>query len=135
MARAGDGQLALVELKAVDGAYPLLGELTLEPNVPIAELLAERDGAFGAAADPTLLARLDLKLGDRVTVGSATFQIRSVVDAEPDKLAGGVGFGPRFLISEAGLRATGLLQPGSLVRWIYRVKLPDKPPTIAPPPR
>ena len=48
-----------------------------------------------------------------------------MVEAEPDKLAGGVGFGPRFLISEAGLRATGLLQPGSLVRWIYRVKLPD----------
>jgi putative ABC transport system permease protein len=48
-----------------------------------------------------------------------------VVGAEPDKLAGGVGFGPRFLASEAGLRATGLLQPGSLVRWIYRVKLPD----------
>ncbi len=23
------------------------------------------------------------------------------------------------------MRATGLLQPGSLVRWIYRVKLPD----------
>src|SRR3954451_8012289 len=72
-----------------------------------------------------MLARLDLKVGDRVSVGSATFQIRSVVDAEPDKLAGGVGFGPRFLVSEAGLRATGLLQPGSLVRWIYRVKLPD----------
>ena len=72
-----------------------------------------------------MLARLDLKLGDRITVGNATFQIRSVVDAEPDKLAGGVGLGPRFLVSEAGLRATGLLQPGSLVRWIYRVKLPD----------
>src|SRR5690606_39449375 len=42
-----------------------------------------------------------------------------------DKLAGGVGLGPRFLISEASLRATDLLQPGSLVRWIYRVKLPD----------
>ena len=58
-------------------------------------------------------------------IGSATFQIRSVVGAEPDKLAGGVGLGPRFLVSEAGLRATELLQPGSLVRWIYRVKLPD----------
>ena len=87
--------------------------------------MAERDGAFGAAADATLLARLDLKIGDRVSVGNATFQIRSVVGAEPDKLAGGVGFGPRFLVSEAGLRATELLQPGSLVRWIYRVKLPD----------
>jgi len=103
----------------------MLGELTLDPKMPVADLLAERDGAFGAAADSTLLARLDLGIGDRVTIGSATFQIRSVVSAEPDKLAGGVGFGPRFLVSEAGLRATELLQPGSLVRWIYRVKLPD----------
>ncbi len=125
MVRAADGQLALVELKAVDGAYPMLGQLTLDPKMPVTDLLAEHDGGFGAAADSTLLARLDLKIGDRVSIGGATFQIRSVVDAEPDKLAGGVGFGPRFLISEAGLRATGLLQPGSLVRWIYRVELPD----------
>jgi putative ABC transport system permease protein len=125
MARAGDGRLALVELKAVDGAYPMLGELTLQPKIPVADLLAEREGAFGAAVDSTLLARLDLKLGDRISIGGASFQIRSVVDAEPDKLAGGVGLGPRFLVSEAALRATGLLQPGSLVRWIYRVKLPD----------
>jgi putative ABC transport system permease protein len=125
MARAADGRIALVELKAVDAAYPMLGELTLDPKMPVADLLTERDGAFGAAADQTLLARLDLKIGDRVTIGSATFQIRSVVGAEPDKLAGGLGFGPRFLVSEAALRATGLLQPGSLVRWIYRVRLPD----------
>jgi putative ABC transport system permease protein len=125
MARASDGRLALVELKAVDGVYPTLGELTLEPNMPVGDVLAERDGAFGAAVDSTLLARLDLKIGDRINIGSATFQIRSVVGAEPDKLAGGVGLGPRFLVSETGLRATELLQPGSLVRWIYRVKLPD----------
>jgi putative ABC transport system permease protein len=125
MARTGDGRLALVELKAVDGIYPMLGELTLDPKMPVADLLAEHDGAFGAAVDSTLLARLDLKIGDRISIGSAAFQIRSVVDAEPDKLAGGLGLGPRFLVSEQGLRATELLQPGSLVRWIYRVKLPD----------
>ena len=72
MARAADGQLALVEIKAVDDTYPMLGELTLNPKLPVTDLLAERDGAFGAAADPTLLARLDLKIGDRVTVGNAT---------------------------------------------------------------
>jgi putative ABC transport system permease protein len=125
MARAGDGQLALVELKAVDDTYPMLGQLALDPNLPMTDLLAERDGAFGAAVDQTLLARLGLKVGDRVSIGTATFQMRSIVNAEPDKLAGGLGFGPRFLVSEAALRATGLLQPGSLVRWIYRVKLPD----------
>ena len=125
MARAADGQLALVEMKAVDDTYPMLGQLTLKPQLPMSDVLAERDGAFGAAADPTLLARLSLKTGDRVTIGAATFQIRSTVEAEPDKLAGGIGFGPRLLISDAGLRATGLIQPGSLVRWLYRVKLPE----------
>jgi len=135
MARSGDGRLALVELKAVDGAYPMLGALTLDPEMPVADLLSEhrtgsrqndtQGAAFGAAADAALLARLDLKIGDRVTIGNASFEIRSVVGAEPDKLAGGVGFGPRFLVSETGLRATGRLQPGSLVHWTYRVKVPD----------
>src|SRR5690242_8312506 len=125
MARASDGRLALVEMKAVDGSYPSLGELTLSPKLPLKDIFEARDGVFGAAADPTLLARLDLKIGDMVNVGEATFQIRSAVEAEPDKLGVGVGFGPRFLISEAALRATGLLQPGSLVRWNYRLKLPQ----------
>src|ERR1700738_4393594 len=73
MARGGDGRLALVELKAGDGAYPMLGELTLDSASPMAERLAERRDpsgtAFGAAADSALLARLDLKLGDRVSIG------------------------------------------------------------------
>src|SRR6202012_5550347 len=121
---ASDGRLALVEMKAVDGSYPSLGELTLDPKLPLSETLEQSDGLFGPPADPTLLARLDLKIGDKVSVGEATFQIRSAVEADPDKLGVGVGFGPRFLISEAALRATGLLQPGSLVRWNYRLKLP-----------
>jgi len=126
MARSSDGRFALVEMKAVDDNYPMLGQLALTPEMPLGDLLGERDGAFGAAADATLLARLNLEIGDKVGIGDATFQIRSVVDAEPDKLAGGIGLGPRFLVGEPALRATGLLQPGSLVRWIYRVKLPDQ---------
>jgi putative ABC transport system permease protein len=125
MARAADGRLALVEMKAVDNAYPSIGELTLDPPLPLNDVLSVRDGTFGAAADPTLLARLDLKIGDTVTIGDARFQIRSAVESEPDKLGIGIGFGPRFLTSQDALRATGLIQPGSLVRWNYRVKLPD----------
>src|ERR1700754_175215 len=40
MARTGDGQFALVELKAVDGNYPMLGEPALDPKMPMADLLA-----------------------------------------------------------------------------------------------
>src|SRR3954447_20548007 len=124
MAIAGDKGSGLVELKAVDAAYPTVGDLVTEPAAPAGDLLAERDGAVGAIADPALLIRLDLKAGDRVSVGAATFAIRASLVSEPDKIASGVGFGPRFLISQAGLRATGLLQPGSLVRWTYRLERP-----------
>jgi len=122
--RADAGRTALVEIKAVDAAYPLYGAVTLDPPQPLADALAQRDGVFGAAADATLLTRLDLKPGSRVTVGSAQIEIRATLVSEPDKLAGGIGFGPRLLISEAALRATGLLQPGSVVRWHYRLRLP-----------
>lgn len=125
MTQASDGRSALVEIKAVDRAYPLYGALSLEPALDLPALLAERDGAFGAAAAPALLARLNLKTGDRLSVGAANLQIRAVLRSEPDKLAGGIDFGPRLLMSEEALRATGLLQPGSLVRWRYRLALPE----------
>ena len=115
---------ALVELKAVDGSYPSVGELATEPAGVPADLLAERDGAFGGVADPVLLVRLDLKPGDRVTVGSARIELRARLVSEPDKIANGVGFGPRLLVSQEALRASGLIQPGSLVRWTYRLLLP-----------
>jgi len=125
MARTDDGRSALVELKGVDAAYPLFGSVALAPALALPAALARTGGVFGAAADPALLARLDLKPGARVTIGAATIELRAVLQSEPDKLAGGLGFGPRLLVSEEALRATGLLQPGSLVRWHYRVALPD----------
>src|SRR5262245_40853496 len=123
MARTGDGRAALVEVKAVDAAYPLYGKAALDPAADLATVLAPRDGVYGVVADEALFARLDLKLGARLTVGTAPMEVRAVLASEPDKLAGGIGFGPRLMMSEAALRATGLLQPGSLVRWHYRVKL------------
>jgi putative ABC transport system permease protein len=126
MARTGDGRSTLVEIKAVDANYPLFGAVTDDPALPVPELFAQKDGAFGAAADPALLIRLDLKTGDRITLGNATIELRSALTGEPDKLAGGIGLGPRVLMSEAALRATGLLQPGSLVRWQYRLRLPSE---------
>ena len=124
MARTQDGHTALVEMKAVDAAYPLYGRVVFEPAMPLARALSTDNEIYGAAADPALLARLDLKPGDRIQIGSASFAIRTALTTEPDKLAGGIGFGPRLLVSEAGLRATGLIQPGSLVRWHYRLRLP-----------
>jgi len=124
MVRTNDGRSTLVEVKAVDDRYPLFGALATDPAMPLPALFAEDIGTFGAAVDPALLARLDLKTGDRITIGSATIALRAALTGEPDKLAAGIGLGPRVLISAAALRATGLIQPGSLVRWQYRLRLP-----------
>jgi putative ABC transport system permease protein len=125
MARTTSDESALVEIKAVDAAYPLIGSVELDGAANLSDALAERGGVYGAAADPALLARLNLERGARISVGGAILELRATLTREPDKLAGGIGFGPRLLLSEDALRATGLIQPGSLVRWHYRVRLPN----------
>ena len=131
MARRQSGEMmgeaaadaALVEIKAVDGLYPLAGRVDLEPSQSLSDALAGRDGVFGVAVDPALPPRLGLSIGDIISIGDAHYQLRALLTREPDMLAGGVSFGPRVLMSEAGLRASHLLQPGALVHWVYRVAL------------
>ena len=127
MARRADGNATLVDLKAVDAAYPLTGTVVLDPPMPLAQALAAApDGAFGLVADATLAARLDVHVGDVLRIGDGRFVLRATLQSEPDKLAGGIAFGPRVLTSLDGLRAAGLSGDGSLVRWTTRVDLDAK---------
>ena len=124
MARRHDGaDQALVELKAVDDVYPLYGAMDLQSGVSLGDALAFHEGHWGAVADMSLLARLGLEQGDTLTIGRATVRINDVIAREPDKLTSGMEFGPRLMISQAAIPETGLIQPGSLVRWHYRLRL------------
>lgn len=124
MARTADGSdQSLVELRAVDGVYPLYGEFVSDPPMPLGEALAEENGVHGATAAQILLDRLGLAIGDEVMVGAARFEIRAVIATEPDALSEGFGFAPRLLISREALDAAGLIRPGSLVEYSYRVRL------------
>jgi putative ABC transport system permease protein len=125
MARLADGSdQSLVEVKAVDKAYPLYGSLETAPALDHASLFDEETGVYGAAVAQIFLDRLNLKIGDRVLLGSATFELRSVIVNEPDLLSDGFGFAPRFMVSLDGLEAAGLVQPGSLVDHTYKIALP-----------
>jgi putative ABC transport system permease protein len=127
--KRGAEQATLVEIKAVDAAYPLVGAARIEPELapgqnPAADL-GEKDGAFGLIADPTVATRLGVKLGDSLAIGAANFIIVGWLEKEPDSF-GGVGFGPRVMMSEAGLAASGLILPGSLARTSLRLLLPPE---------
>jgi putative ABC transport system permease protein len=122
MARREDGEAALIEIKAVDPAtYPAFGRVELEPAQSLEDALREKDGAAGLVCDATLMARLDVKVGDALAIGDKRFELRAALKAEPDKLAGGFGYGPRVMISAAALRSTGLTEAGSIIRHLARI--------------
>lgn len=126
MARLPDGSnQALVELKAVDGAYPLYGTFESEPSAPLGEVLMENNGVYSALAAPLLLERLGIKTGDEILLGTARIRIAGTIVREPDALSDGFGFAPRLLISKPALDASGLVQTGSLVEHTYKVKVAD----------
>ncbi|NKJ93385.1 FtsX-like permease family protein [Rhizobium leguminosarum bv. viciae] len=127
MARKPDGSdQALVEVKAVDDAYPLYGKFVAEPDYPLAALLSGQGGTYGAVAAPLLLDRLGLAVGDELLLGNVKLSITGTVKTEPDALSEGFGFAPRLLVSRQALLASGLIQTGSLVEHAYKIRLEDK---------
>ncbi|WP_339834657.1 FtsX-like permease family protein [uncultured Parvibaculum sp.] len=126
-AGAHDGAVraqTLVELKAVDNLYPLYGAMALQPDIALAEALALRDGRWGLVVEPNLMTRLGVAVGDLVRIGEAELELRAVIEREPDRVSDGFALGPRAMIAMEALEATALVQPGSLVSYHYRVRLP-----------
>ncbi|MBQ0818382.1 MAG: FtsX-like permease family protein [Methyloceanibacter sp.] len=121
MARAEGGKSALVEVKAVDDPYPLYGEVSILAPDGAGALWREPDVVL---AERVLLDRLGLKIGDPLKIGETTVTIGGVLGEQPDRLADRLSYGPKLLMSRATLTKTGLVQPGSLIRWVYRVKMP-----------
>jgi putative ABC transport system permease protein len=120
MARRLDlSEQTLVEIKGVDGSYPLVGIVKLSDDIELQQAI----GKEGVAVDPILLERLGLKIGDRLSIGRSEVVIGATVEAEPDKLTDRLTYGPRVLLSIETLERTGLIDPGSLVTWRAALKL------------
>ncbi|MGI9411269.1 MAG: ABC transporter permease, partial [Hyphomicrobiaceae bacterium] len=123
MARTGDGEeQALVEIKAVDTSYPMLGNVRLAGDDEFASSVHQKSGAVVAQS---LLDRLELKPGDQIKLGSSLVPITGVLEYEPDKISARLAFGPRVMVSHETLAATGLVQPGTLISWRYAILSPD----------
>ncbi len=107
-----------IELKGVDGRYPLLGALTLADGRTVGAPPSTEIWAGEA-----LMQRLDARIGGRLRLGTAEFTIGGVIAEEPDRLGEGFTLGPVALASLDGIARTGLVQPGSLTQAKYRLRL------------
>ncbi len=113
-----------VDVRGVDAAYPLLGTLSLEEGATLDGAFQLNDGVYGAVVGRSLLETFEAEPGDIIELGGVEFEIRGVVETEPDRL-GGSGFWPRFISSNEAIEAAGLAQTGALFRESFRVLLDD----------
>ena len=111
---AGGSQLA--EIKAVTSGYPLRGRLRI----------LSRSGEQAATGipdpgtvwlDERLLEVLQLKPGDRLELGAASFKVAAVLSFEPDRGGEMFSIAPRLMMNAQDLPATALIQPGSRVSY------------------
>jgi putative ABC transport system permease protein len=122
---AASGERQLVELKAVDARWPLVGEAVAEPTQPLSAALGQEDGKYGLLAEPIVLDRLGLHPGDTARLGTATFRIAGTLTHEPDRVGTAALLGPRVLVAAGALPSTGLIAPGAMVRYAIRLTAPD----------
>ncbi|MFL2770664.1 MAG: ABC transporter permease [Rhodospirillaceae bacterium] len=113
----------LIELKAVDGLYPLYGTIDLSPELPLSEVIANRDGYWGAVLDPVLRTRLGIDVGDIIRVGEASLQVRAFINKEPDRVISFATAGPRVMVSLQAMPETELVQLGSMINYVYNVRI------------
>jgi putative ABC transport system permease protein len=134
---AGTGEHArLVELRAIDAAYPLYGSIELEqtsaaPHAGDARA-ALRDGP-GAWIDPPLLAQLGVALGDVLQIGRVSFHLQGLVARDGGRATSGFALAPRIYVDLAQLDATGLVATGSRVEYqrLYRLAGAARPDDVA----
>lgn len=115
-----DGRSVLAEIKAVTAGYPLRGDLRIRDVQPGVDRSARAIPLPGTVwVDERLQSRLQLNAGDDLEIGNSRLRVAAIITQEPDSAIGFINAGPRVLINEADVVATGLVQVGSRIR--YRV--------------
>ncbi|MGB3541303.1 ABC transporter permease, partial [Rubrivirga sp.] len=117
----GEGRTRLVQVRALEGEYPLYGAAETTP-ADAAEGMG-RD-TTGALVDATLLLQMEAAVGDSVQIGGRTYPITGRVDGVPGQtdIAGLVG--PRVYLPLAALDST-LLGFGSRARYSVAFRFED----------
>ena len=114
---ATDLGVQLASVKAVDDGYPLRGQLKSADQPYGIERPGGRPAPGEIWAEARLLVALDLKIGDMLEIGHQPLRLTRVLTYEPDRGGDFYSLTPHALINLADLEATGVVQPGSRVRY------------------
>ena len=117
MAR-GETAAQLAGIKAVSDGYPLRGKMRIAPALNSPDEATSRVPEPGTAwVDERLALALERKVGDTLQLGDATLRIGAILTLEPDRNGSFFNIAPRLMMRIEDVAATGLVQPGSRIRY------------------
>lgn len=124
----------LFEIRALQGAYPLLGEFEAQPNNALSKLshdsiLVERTlaSAWQLSVANESETQLDLlyQTGKAIKLAGRTLRIAGIVDVDSSREASAFSMGPRAYVTDAFAREVGIVNP--LARSTGRLLIQLKP--------
>ena len=122
---SNESRRRLVNLRAVDDLWPLVGEAEFNPPLDRATAFSPVDGRPSIIANTSLMRFLGVEAGDIVRLGDIEVTVKAALVHEPDRRLGFDQFAPTVLISIDDLPKTGLQVPGALLRYRENLLLPD----------
>jgi putative ABC transport system permease protein len=121
MAYPKASRLRLVQVHAVEGAFPFYGKFETDPAGAAARL---GGGGDVAILEPTLMAQFGIRIGDKVKLGESLFTVAASLRKVPGESPGVAMMAPRVYIPMGSLEATGLGGAQALARHRAMLMLP-----------
>ena len=113
-----DAQFIMVNVKAIDQAFPLRGELRVQP--------AKRSIQSGEIwLSQRAMDLLKVKLGDQLHIADAAFKVTAKIEQDSNQELGFSSFSPTVIISQADVARTNAIQVGSRIE--YRLLMAGRP--------
>lgn len=112
-------QSRLVQIRALQGAYPYYGEIETTPATAGKSF---KGGQRTALVDKTLMLQFNAQTGDSIKVGELTFKIEGAIDKVPGQTGIAATVAPVVYIPMKYLEQTGLTKIGSRIQYKYYFK-------------
>ena len=125
-----DDNRSLSVINAVSERYPLRGKLRISDELFGDSYVTDMVPQPGTAwAEPGLMARLDVEVGDTIKLGAATFELDRVLEFRPDQDIGFTAMAPSILVNINDVPAMDVVKTGS--RVTYRQLYAGDPDSLA----
>lgn len=117
---SAQGATRLLQVRAMEGAFPFYGDFVTVPANAPARL---RAGGDVVILEETLLPQFNVKVGDKVKIGRTDFTVIGALQKIPGESPAVAMVAPRAFIPLSALADTGLVGVGKDVLMRYRTEL------------